>query len=479
MREVRLFVQACDEEMHGYSCTEFWQKEAAMLRQQLQNLQENHRQMMGEELSGLSVIDLQNLESQLEVSLRGVRVRKDEILIDEIQELNRKGTLIHQENMDLYKKVNLIRQENMELYKKVYGNRDANGVSRSSLASNGLSINEDPHAPVHLQLSQPQQQNYETSGTTELGFHQGLSDLMDRVGAEFKTSTRLATSTNYSAILVDYKLGIRWHSIVDLSKIETTSPRRSKRLVDLQPAPQPVGQEENLVLPTQNRTTRRRGGGGRGKGNATAVGKGPSGTTRERLSGTGRDKKIAMDGGGSADKVMGVEKETDTTPVPDKGYQVIESHYEVWERVVGLKLRRIMSIFENQFRFMSGRSTTEVIHLVRILVEQYRERKKDLHKAFINLEKVYDRVSREVLSRCLEARGVPIVYVKAIKDMYDGAKTRVRTRRGDSEHFLFSIGLHQRSMLSLFLFALEIDVFMRQIQDEVELMLIGGLEANL
>ncbi|XP_019223607.1 PREDICTED: MADS-box transcription factor 23-like [Nicotiana attenuata] len=147
----------------------FWQREAAMMRQQLQNLQENHRQMMGEELSGLSVKDLQNLENQLEMSLRGVRVRKDEILIDEIQELNRKGNLIHQENMELYKKVNLIRQENMELYKKVYGNRDANGVGGNALAPNSLSINEDPHAPVHLQLSQPQQQNYDTSGTTELG----------------------------------------------------------------------------------------------------------------------------------------------------------------------------------------------------------------------------------------------------------------------------------------------------------------------
>ncbi|KAK8692401.1 hypothetical protein V6N13_075861 [Hibiscus sabdariffa] len=46
--------------------------------------------MMGEELTGLTVKDLQNLESQLEMSLRGVRMKK--------------GNLIHQENVELYKK---------------------------------------------------------------------------------------------------------------------------------------------------------------------------------------------------------------------------------------------------------------------------------------------------------------------------------------------------------------------------------------
>ncbi|KAH7848501.1 hypothetical protein Vadar_003573 [Vaccinium darrowii] len=127
-------------------------------------------QMMGEELSGLNINELQNLENQLEMSLKGVRARKDQILIDEIQELHQKGSLIHHENVELYKKVNLLRQENKELCRKVYGTREINGGNSNSLLTNNLSFGEDLHVPVHLQLRQPQQQNYETPArATKLG----------------------------------------------------------------------------------------------------------------------------------------------------------------------------------------------------------------------------------------------------------------------------------------------------------------------
>ncbi|XP_018813442.1 MADS-box transcription factor 23-like [Juglans regia] len=125
----------------------FWQKEVAILRQQLENLQQNHRHLMGEQLYALGVKDLQNLENQLELSLQGVRMKKDQILTDEIQELSQKGNLIH--------------QENMELYKKVHSTRHMNAESLSSFTPYGTNTREHLDIPIHLQLCQPERQTYE------------------------------------------------------------------------------------------------------------------------------------------------------------------------------------------------------------------------------------------------------------------------------------------------------------------------------
>ena len=121
---------------------------------------------------------------------------------------------------------------------------------------------------------------------------------------------------------------------------------------------------------------------------------------------------------------------------------------KLWERVSEHRLRQNVTILENQFGFMLGRSTKEAIHLLRQLIERFRERKRNLHVVFIDLEKVYDKMPREILWWTLMKKGVLIKYIDIIKDMYDGIVKNIRTCGGLISDFSITIGLHQGSALS-------------------------------
>jgi len=58
---------------------------------------------------------------------------------------------------------------------------------------------------------------------------------------------------------------------------------------------------------------------------------------------------------------------------------------------------------------------------------------------FIKLEEAYDRVTSEVLWKCLKKKEVSIPYIRVIKDMYDEVKISVWM----INDFLVDIGLHQ------------------------------------
>ena len=77
---------------------------------------------------------------------------------------------------------------------------------------------------------------------------------------------------------------------------------------------------------------------------------------------------------------------------------------------------------------------------------------------FVNLEKAFGRVPREMVRWALRKLGVDEWLIRTVMALYTEACTVVRPDAGLSESFEVKVGLHQGSVLSPLLFAAVIDV---------------------
>nr|AHM25243.1 AP1* [Paeonia suffruticosa] len=82
-----------------------WSLEYSKLRAKLELLQRNQRRFMGEDLDSLSPKDLQNMEQQLDVSLKNIRSRKNQLMYESISELLKKERAIQEQNNLLAKQI--------------------------------------------------------------------------------------------------------------------------------------------------------------------------------------------------------------------------------------------------------------------------------------------------------------------------------------------------------------------------------------
>jgi hypothetical protein len=80
-----------------------------------------------------------------------------------------------------------------------------------------------------------------------------------------------------------------------------------------------------------------------------------------------------------------------------RGIKLMSHTMKLRERIIEHRLRGVTNVNENQFGFMPGRLTMEAIFLIKQLMKRCREKKKDLHMVFIDLENAYDKVTRNLM----------------------------------------------------------------------------------
>ncbi|EFJ10734.1 MADS-domain transcription factor [Selaginella moellendorffii] len=84
---------------------DYWNQEVARLKQKIEQLENTKRHMMGEELTSLTVKELQELERMAENGYNEIRARKESLLMEELEELRRKERELQDENTQLREQV--------------------------------------------------------------------------------------------------------------------------------------------------------------------------------------------------------------------------------------------------------------------------------------------------------------------------------------------------------------------------------------
>ena len=140
-----------------------------------------------------------------------------------------------------------------------------------------------------------------------------------------------------------------------------------------------------------------------------------------------------------------------------RAMKLLEHGMKLIERVFERRVREKVKIDDMQFGFMPGKVTTHAICRVRQMQEKYGCKGNKLCFAFVDLEKAFDRVLREVTRWALRKAEVDEWLVNAVRTIYEGAQIVVRTTERDSE------ALHQLPVLSLLLLVTVMEIITREL----------------
>ena len=137
----------------------------------------------------------------------------------------------------------------------------------------------------------------------------------------------------------------------------------------------------------------------------------------------------------------------------------------MYEKVLCGRLRELADIDKMQYGFMPGRGTVDAVFVLRRLSGKFRVKNKKLFFIYVDLEKAFDRVPREVIRFALRCKGVPEYLVNGAMSLYKGCKTAVSVDGELSSSFSVKVGVYQKSALSPFLFIMVMDVLTKDVRD--------------
>ena len=142
----------------------------------------------------------------------------------------------------------------------------------------------------------------------------------------------------------------------------------------------------------------------------------------ERVYAGGKDTERVEDGPDSADMEGDVHD-----PGKYRGITLLSQVLKLLERVLDARIRRSVKgdLVEEQQGFRKGRETSDGMYVLRQMVEKRLEVQGSMALGFVDLEKTFDTVLREMVMATLRWMGVPESEVSMVEGTSEKTTARV------------------------------------------------------
>nr|KAG5711950.1 hypothetical protein BaRGS_026391 [Batillaria attramentaria] len=150
-----------------------------------------------------------------------------------------------------------------------------------------------------------------------------------------------------------------------------------------------------------------------------------------------------------------------------RGIMLLSIPGKVLTRIILERLKTALdkTLREEQAGFRNDRSCTDHIATMRIIIEQSLEWQTPLYSTFVDFQKAFDSVDREVIWKLMSHYGFPPKFVNIIRQLYEDATCQVTHDGKLTEPFTVRTGVRQGCILSPTIFLMVVDWVMRQATD--------------
>jgi hypothetical protein len=154
-----------------------------------------------------------------------------------------------------------------------------------------------------------------------------------------------------------------------------------------------------------------------------------------------------------------------------RGISLLSVTSKLFSRVILNRIQHVVDsqLLEEQAGFRANRSTIDQVFTLKIVMEKCREFNNPLHMCFIDIQKAYDSVNRELLWKICRHYGLTEKIVKLLKLIHKDTRAKVRINGELSDSFNTETGVLQGGIPSCILFNIFFDFVIRKVLEEAAL----------